>query len=628
ASSDPVFVNVTVNVTYQNGTFVSGLNGTNFTVWLQNQFPYEGSNTTQNFTGSSLASVLNAITNSYILNISIPSTIAGGNYSVYATVNDGSSFRNGGTAKFDYLYVNSSALVIDAYNGTHDNDEFFNIGDRNVFVNVTNVGGGALFNVTLELSLSGSCTMPSGYTSIYPVGNLTGFKSYTNASATWKVTINANSTCTATITGSGPSGVWILNDTLIYAYKGTTISSGGTGSSGSGGGGSTNSLSVLISTDKTSYFKSDTVKFNFTVTSSGSNIDAAAVKFNITDPKGAKVVDSSCTTTAGKCSGSYVSSGGVLGTFKIGALATKDSYTAASATKTFDVQGYNATIQAYTKSIYLLQGSSNTTKVSVRNGGVFNTTVSLTIIDIDASWWKITPANATINAGQETEFNVDFNTPANAVVRNYTGKYSVTADAEIATQHFYLVVAPTEKTKSEINATVFNYTEILKSLMARLNVTAFPAGNNTELKVAEDKINLASSLLAQANESIYNGDYVKANELAIQSKTLLDAAEALIKTVEALQGNRKFENILVVGGVVAAVILVGLFVYAIMPEPGYSQTKGYTIPERAGPAGKVKMKFKKVEDFIREITDKIKQLMEKASSKNKQDFKVGYGDAR
>ncbi|MBI4167760.1 MAG: hypothetical protein HY515_02275, partial [Candidatus Aenigmarchaeota archaeon] len=99
ASSDPVFVNVTVNVTYQNGTFAGGLNGTNFTVWLQNEFPYEGSNTTQNFTSAGVVSVLNAITNSYILNISIPSTIAGGNYSVYATVNDGSSFRNGGTAK-------------------------------------------------------------------------------------------------------------------------------------------------------------------------------------------------------------------------------------------------------------------------------------------------------------------------------------------------------------------------------------------------------------------------------------------------------------------------------------------------------------------------------------------------
>ncbi len=631
ASADPFFVNVTINVTYQNGTVVGGLNATNFTVWLQTEFPFEGSNYTLNFTSVNVTNVFNYVSTdrSYTLNISVPSTINGGNYSVYATVNDGNSnVRNGGTARFNYLYVNSSALVIDAYNGTHDADEFFNTGTRDLFVNVTNVGGGALFNVTLELSLSGSCTMPSGYAGVYPIGNLTGFRSYTNTSATWKVSINANSTCTATILGSGPPGVWILNDTLIYAYKGTVISSGGSGNSGSGSGGSANSLAVSISTDKAIYFKSDTVKFNFTVTSGGSNIDAAAVKFNITDPKGAKVADSSCTTTTGKCSGSYQSPGSITGTFKIAASATKDSYTSGSASKTFGVEGYNATIPIYTKSIYLLQGSSNTTKVSVRNSGVFNNTVSLTITDIDSSWWKITPANATINAGQETEFNVDFNTPANAVVRNYTGKYSVVADSEIATLYFYLVVVPTEKTKSEINATVSNYTETAKLLIARLNVTSFTAGNNTELKVAEDKINLAFSLLTRANESLYNGDYVKANELAVQSKTLLDAAEALMKTVEAVQGKRKFENILTVAGAVAAVIFVGLLIYMLMPEPGYSQTKGYTIPEHAGPAGKLKMKFKGVEDFIKEMADKIKRFLEKFPGKNKGDLKAGYGYPR
>lgn len=625
-TTDPVFVNVTVNVTYQNGTFVNILNATNFTVWLQSEFPYEGSNFTQNFTGVNV-SVLQTVPsqNNYVLNISIPSTIAGGNYSVYATVYDASSgIRNSGTAKFNYLYVNSSALVIDAYNGTHDNDEFFGTGNRDLFVNVTNIGGGALFNVSLEVSVTGSCTSTaSGYSRIYNIGNLSGFSRYSNTSATWKITINSNSTCTATITGLGPQGVWILNDTLVYAYQGTFISSGGSGSSS--GGGLTNALSLAISTGKLTYFKASPVSFNFTVTSGGSNIEAALVKFNITDPKGVKVSDSSCTTTTGKCYGSYTPVADVVGTFKLSATTTKDGYTSAAATKTFDVAGYNATIPAYTKTIYVLQGNSNTTTATVRNSGSFDSAMSLAIKDVDSSWFNVTPSKPFIGAGQTTDFNVNFTIPADAVVRNYTGKYSVIADTEMASEYFYLIVTPTEKTKSEINATVLNYTEILKALEARLNLTTFPAINSTELKIAGEKINLAASLLSQAADYLSKGDYVKASELTIQAKSLLDAAEALIKTVESGQGSKRFENILFVAGAVAGVLLAGLLVYMFLPEPGYSPSKGYTMPEQAGKVGKVKQRFKKIENIVQEILDKIKELAEKLSGKKGGDYNIGSG---
>ncbi|MBI3413311.1 MAG: hypothetical protein HY051_04480 [Candidatus Aenigmarchaeota archaeon] len=616
ASSDPVFVNVTVNVTYQNNSFVSGLNATNFTVWLQNEFPYEGSNYTHNFTDVNITRVMQAVPaeNSYVVNISIPSTIAGGNYSVYATVVDkGSGTRNSGTARLDYLYVNSSALVIDVYNGTHDNDEFFNTGDRSVFVNVTNVGGGALFNVTLELSLSGSCTgVASGYTGNYNIGNLSGFRSYTNSSATWKVTIGSNATCTATIKGLGPPGVWVLNDTLIYAYKGVAISSGNTGVIGGGG---SSALSLAITTDKQTYFKASPVTINFTATSGGSNIGGVTVKFNITDPKGAKVWDSSCTTTSGKCSDSYTPAAGVIGTFKVAALATKDTYTGASTTKTFDVTGYNATIPAYTKSIYMLQGNSNTTTVTVRNSGSFDGKMSLAVKDLDNSWWSVTPANATIIAGQAFDFSAKFSVPSNVVVKNYTARYSVSSDEELTIEYFYIVVLPTEATKLEINATLLNYTNSLQALAGRLNNSMFASPNNTELKLAEEKINAAVSLLSQAENYISKGDYVKANELALQAKSLIDAAETLIRTVETRQGSSRLGNVLTVAGVVAGAILVGLLVYMFLPEPGYSPSKGYTIPEQAGPAGRVKQRLKKIEDLIRELYGKIKELIEKVSGK-------------
>ncbi|MBI2084928.1 MAG: hypothetical protein HYT71_00240 [Candidatus Aenigmarchaeota archaeon] len=624
-SSNPVFINVTVNVTYQNGTFVSVLNATNFTVWLQNEFPYEGSNYTINFTTAGVANVIraNPSLNNYVLNVSVPSNISGGNYSVYATAYDSSNGpRNGGTAKFNYLYVNSSALAIDVYNGTHDNDDFTNIGSRSIFVNVTNVGGGAIFNASLSLSLSGSCSaVTSGYTADYDIGNISGFSSYTNSSATWKIEISSNSTCTATIVGKGPSGVWVLNDTLVFIYTGTVISSGNNPSN-TGGSGPGNALALTIVTGDSVYFKGKPVSFNFSVSSGGSAVNSANVKYNITNSAGAKVAEGSCSTGSGKCDGSYNSDPNAIGTFTISATATKDGYTSDNKKKTFEIQGYNATIPTYTKTIYILQGSANSTTATIKNSGIFDGAMSLSIKDIDASWWKINPDNATLSAGQTASFGVNFSVPAGAVVKNYTAKYSVTADTEIQNEYFYLVVTPTEKTKSEINATVLNYTELLNGLMARLNVTTFPAFNSTELKIASDKLNLAYSLLSQANDSIYKGDYVKANEFAIQSKALLDSAETLIRAAEAGQGNKKFENVLVVAGVVAGVIFAGLLVYTMLPEPGYSSSKGYTVPEQAGSAGAVKQKFKKIENIVQEIVDKLKELVKKISGKKEEEFKV------
>ncbi len=624
ASGDPVFINVTVNVTYQNGTFVNILNATNFTVWLQNEFPYEGSNYTLNFTSANVSNVIraNPSLNNYVLNVSIPSTIPGGNYSVYATAYDSAAqTRNGGTSKFNYLYVNSSALVIDVYNGTHDGDEFTNIGSRDIFVNVTNIGGGALFNVSMSLSLSGSCSaMTSGYTANYDLGNVSGFSRYTNSSATFKIEIAANATCTATIIGRGPPGVWILNDTLVFVYTGTVISSGS--NPPNGGGGSSNALSLTIGTDDSIYLKGNPAAFNFSVSSGGSVVNGVTVKYNITNPRGTKVVDSTCSTSSGKCAGSYVTDANIIGGYTISATATKDSYTSDSKKKTFEVQGYNATIPSYTKSIYVLQGNSNSTSVAIRNSGVFGGNMTLSIKDIDGSWWKINQSNAILSAGQTASFTANFSVPANVVVKNYTGKYLVTADTEIASEYFYLIVTPTENTKSEINETMMNYTSHLKSLIERLNTTTFPAFNSTELKVAADKLNLAYALLSQASESLGKGDYVKANELSIQSKALMDSAETLIKAAETGQGNKKFENVLFVAGVVAGVIFAGLLVYMLLPEPGYSPSKGYTIPEQAGSAGAVKQKFKGAENLFQKILDNIKKLAEKFSGKHDEDYRV------
>ncbi len=620
ASTAPVFINATVNVTFQNGTFVSGLNSTNFTAWLQQEFLYENSNYTFNFTGVNVSSVIEAAPNqkNYVLNLSVPSTIAGGNYSVFVSASDSSgAFRNSGTGKFDYLYVNSSALVIDLHNKTHDSDEFFVEGTRDVFINITNVGGGALFNVSVELSVTGSCTaIASGYTPAYNIGNLSGFRSYSNTSATWRISVGSNSTCTVTANGMGPPGVWILNDSMIVSYKGVFISSGNPPGT-SGGGSGTPSLALAVNTDKTAYLKAGTVNFNFTVTSSSSKIEGSLIKYNITDPAGVKLADASCTTnSSGQCSGSYALPSEKTGAFKISALASKDSYTSGSASKTFTVSDYAATITANEKTVYVLQGSSNTTKVTVRNSGPHGGVFALAVKDLENSWWNVSPKNATLNAGQSDDFGVRFDIPADATVKNYTARYSVSAGSEIASEYFYVVVTPTEKTKSAINDTLANYTILLNAMIQRLNETKFLGGNSSDANFAEEKINGASLLLTKASEYLSRGDFVQANEMIMQAKGMMDTADALLKAAEAGQGSKRLNSILVVVGAVVVVVVVGFVAYMMLPESGYSARSGYTPPETAGEAGKAKGSIRKVVDKVEEAIEKVKEkageLLEKS----------------
>ncbi len=626
ASTEPVFINATVNVTFQNGTFVGGLNSSNFTAWLQQEFLYENSNYTFNFTNVNVSSVIEASPSqkNYVLNISIPSTVAGGNYSVFVSAFDGNSaFRNSGTGGFNYLYVNSSALVIDLTNKTHDSDDFSVEGARDVFVNVTNVGGGALFNVSVELSVTGSCTsIVGGYTPVYNIGNLSGFRTYSNASAVWKINIGSNSTCTITAVGAGPPGVWILNDSMVASYRGYFISSGSTTSS-SGGGTSTPSLAVAIGTDRAAYLKASTVGFNFSVTSSSSKITGSLVKYNITDPAGIKLTEASCTTnSSGQCAGSYALPSDKNGTFKISATASKDTYTSGSASKTFTVSDYAATITSYEKTVYVLQGSSNTTKVTVRNSGLHNGMFALAISGLEGSWWNASQKNTSINADQSADFDVRFDVPSGAVVKNYTVKYSISVNAEIASAYLYLVVMPTEKTKAEINVTLANYTAALNSLIQRFNETKLLTGNSNDINTTEEKINGAVSLVARATEYLNRGDFVRANELAIQAKGMIDTADALLKAMEAGQSSKKLNNILMVAGAVAAVAGVGIVVYMMLPAPGYSARAGYTPPENAGEAGKIKGSVKKFVDRIEEIIDKIKEKLNDITNKGGGDYRL------
>ncbi len=619
-TTNPVFVNVTVNVTYQNNTFVGILNATNFVVWLQSEFPYEGSNYTLNFTNVTIATNItnmNQNMKEYVLNVAIPSTIPGGNYSVFVNAGENNSVtKNGGVGKFNYLYVNSSILAISLSNSSSYSDEFFATGTRDLNVTIMNMGAGNLANVSVKISASGSCTAPTtGYPDVYNIGDIAAFGSYSNATL-WKINLASNDTCTVSVVGESPRGVWVLNDTTYtIAYRGTTASSGTSGT-GSGSGSLVPALSLAISTDKATYLKGTAVSMAFGVTSGTAAISGASVKYSLNNPNAATVSSSSCTTNStGQCIVTYTPASDATGTFTISANVTKDGYSTGTATKTFVTAGYSAIITNYAKSIYLLQGTSNSTTLTVNNNGVHTETITLTIKDIDGSWWNASKAGAALGVGESTDFAVNFNVPKDATVKNYTIAYSVSADTELDSEYAYLVVMPTEDTKLTISALLENYTMSLASLVTRLNVTQALAANNSDLRLAAEKINSAASLIATAKDHATSGDYVRANELAIQTKALMDVADALIKPVEMSQGNKRNANIIMVAAAIIVLSVVGIIAYMLLPEPGYSAQKGYTVPEHAGEAGKIKKYlrniFRKAERAIESIRERIEELAAK-----------------
>ena len=100
----------------------------------------------------------------------------------------------------------------------------------------------------------------------------------------------------------------------------------------------TPTLSVSVSTDKSSYTRGSTVHITVTVTSSSSPVSGASVTVTVTNPNGSTSHGSGTTNSGGHVSFSYaVGKHPLVGTYKVSAQASATGYLSGSGSTTFKV---------------------------------------------------------------------------------------------------------------------------------------------------------------------------------------------------------------------------------------------------------------------------------------------------
>ncbi len=615
-------INVTVNITFQNGSHVPNLNPSNFSVWMQQTFMYEGANYTYNVTDMNVTTVhSNANLKYYILNASVPSSVLGGNFTVYASARDApGGFVNHGADKFSYLYVNQSLMTIDLTNGTSDAPTFYATGDYDVNITVFNQGAEAVKNVSVTGTASGACSIKTGYTEGFYIGDIGAYSSYSNNTA-WKLSIAANSTCTFAVVGnstipSNPSvssGTWLLNDTIYFGYVGGYASSSSGSSSGTGGG--DNPLKLEIFTDKDSYLRFEAAKITFNATSTGTAVSGATISYNISDSSGNNLASGTCSTGSdGKCIATHNLTTAVSGDYTVSARATKTSYSPYTATKGFKVFMSSAKIAYYNDYVTVLQGGKNTTEINVKNNGSLSVVVRLKITNITESWFRITPNQITLAPGVTTTFDAEISVSPNVTVGKYHARIGVQNESYFDEKGVLFVVFPTEATRSQITKSVTEHSSALNSASARLNSSKLVFQNNSNITAAEEKINLAFARYREALAALAGNDYIAANEKITDSKRLVEEAQALILQTERAGEKFSFDLVLIIGVIIILVAGVGLIAYMFMPPPGYSPSVGYVHPEEKTDT------VSRIKGEITKIAGKILEFVKKFTTKRQENY--------
>ncbi|MFH1106170.1 MAG: hypothetical protein V1731_03095 [Candidatus Aenigmatarchaeota archaeon] len=610
------YINVTVNITFQNGSFVPNLNPSNFSVWMQNTFVYEGSNYTYNVTDMNVTAVhTNAgVYKYYVLNVSVPSSAFGGNFTVYASARDApGGFANYGADKFSYLYVNKSLMTIDLTNGTSDAPTFYATGDYDVNMTVFNQGAEPATDVNVSGAASGSCSIKTGYMEGFYIGNISSYSSYSN-STIWKLSIVGNGTCTFAVVGNSPRGAWLLNDTIDFGYVGGYPAPPSGSSSGTGGSGES-AMKLEIFTNKASYLRFEAAVITFNITSTGAAVSGATISYNITDSSDNNLVSSACLTGSdGKCVVTHNLTSATTGEYRVVARASKTGFSSYSATKSFRFFMTSAQITYYSSYVSVLQGSKNTTEVNVKNNGSLPVVLRLKITNITESWIKTTPSQITVAQDVTSTFIVEITAPLNATIGKYYAIIGVQNDSYFDTRSALVLVFPTDATKEQISRFIADYLSVLNSVSERLNSSKLLFQNNSNIITAESMANTAFLEYREAVSALASGNYIKANEKITEAKRLADLAQSLIAQTEKAGEKFSFDLVLIVGAIIVLVGGVGALAYMLMPPPGYSPSAGYVHAVQNADA------FAKIKDEISKLIGKVLEFFKKITTKKQEDY--------
>ena len=180
-------------------------------------------------------------------------------------------------------------------------------------------------------------------------------------------------------------------------------------------------------------------------------------------------------------------------------------------------------ITNYPSIIYVIQNSTNSTTVTVKNVNDSKTQdIGLSMTNLTSSWYSITPAVQTsIPPYSSTNFSLAFTVSGGAAVQDYNANLVASSTYGNDTKGFIVRVLPSANTKVLINDTYQLYNLNYTNLAADVNKSK-ASGMNTTLVEAD--LSAVKMKLDQAQSYINSGDYFSAQQALNQAKALLDQA--------------------------------------------------------------------------------------------------------
>lgn len=221
--------------------------------------------------------------------------------------------------------------------------------------------------------------------------------------------------------------------------------------------------------------------------------------------------------------------------------------------------------------VNVLQNSSNTTIVVVKNIGTEAQAISLSISGINASIWSVN-SSATITPNYNASFLVAFSSLSTAS-GEYAGTWVATGKNGTVNSSFTLRVMPSTSTISGINATFAAYQLQYNDFATQINQSKTQGLNTT---LAEAKLSQLKSQIDSMRAYIEQGDYFNAASTSTSIISKISEVKTEMDKLKPPLIPINWPLYAIIGGIAIAVIFV---IYLFLPSK-HVQTPMQPVKEK------------------------------------------------
>ena len=486
---------------------------------------------------------------------SLPTVTMGGLYYIYAYVRFNTSVLGGtgvnltGTGRADaQIPVNQNAIQLQ---GLYAIDNIFETSSTVYIVEVRNYGPLAATDLQVRFN-KGTCT-----------------------ALTISRNIGANTTCSPVANGNVSATDWktTLSGYASYCRLAWTLTAGSVDSDTD-----CDYMSVNITSNHPSYDNGKITPISLTIFN-----NAAAPQQQGQQQTTTCSSNSTCASTQYCAGGSCVTLACPSGMTAVNHVCTRN-------------EG-KLEITDYTQKVYVLQGGSNSTRVTVKNSGGYNYTAKLVVTSVvDGLNSSVTPASYSLGTGNSGIFTLNFSASGTINVGYYTLTAKTYADENssvYAMKNITIGVQPAEQTKGEINKTYGDLKNLFASISSLFN--QLPASTEANYTLANRTYQRLLNMFTDIENKISAGNYLDA-------KTLLDEANASLASfkqdVDQLRSGPILpiltDTMTLVAILVVILVVGGFLAYLLLPAKrgtGFHPALGYTPHEKSPKVSLIKRLF-------------------------------------